>query len=133
MPSILEFNKIAPENSRKELNMSSFCTNSHHNTIPDASIIDSSKVKEQKLAEALKEFLPEALEWRDIGGYPILYRKGFLGSFKSIAFLSGGTKLFIESRKWKNAILEVVQKYKDASGLTIDVVLSDTPEKNQNN
>ena len=86
-------------------------------------ILSASQKAEQELAEALKEFLPDQLEWKDIGGYPVLYRKGFLGSFKGVAFLTGGTTITIESRRWKDAILEVLHKYKETDGITIQVKL----------
>lgn len=97
--------------------------------MPD--ILSGSQKAERELAEALKEFLPEQLEWKDIGGYPILYQKGFFGSFKGIAFLSGDTKrITIESRRWKDAILKMLEKYKDATGITIEVKLTfEVPKK----
>lgn len=83
------------------------------------------------LANALKEYLPIGLVWKPIGGYPILYRKGFWGSFKGIAFLSGDQKkITIENRRWKDAILETLKKCKDAKGITIEVKYTfDVPKK----
>ena len=87
-------------------------------------IVETDKQKEWKLANALSKFLPQNLEWRPIGGYPILYRKGFWGSFKGIAFLSGDKKrITIESRRWKDAILKAKSEYEAANGVTVDVKL----------
>jgi hypothetical protein len=95
--------------------------------MPD--ILSGSQKAERELAEALKEFLPEQLEWKDIGGYPVLYRKGFFGSFKGVAFLSSGKKITILSRSWKAAILETLRKYKEVDGITIEVNLGFTEPK----
>jgi hypothetical protein len=86
-------------------------------------ILSATQKAERKLAEALKGFLPEALEWKDMGGYPILCHKVFLGLFKNVAFFSSGQKITILSKRWKKAILEVLQKYKDSGGPTIEVIL----------
>jgi hypothetical protein len=97
--------------------------------MPD--IISTTQQKnEWGLANALKKSLPEELEWKDIGGYPILYRTGFLGSSRGVAFLSGDKKITIEHRRSKDAILEALQKYKDATGITVEVKLTfEVPKK----
>ena len=83
-------------------------------------ILSTSQKEEWELANALKEFLPGQLEWRDVGGYPILYQKGFLGSLTGcIAFLTGNRTITIERRGWKDAILEALEKYQAANGTTI--------------
>jgi hypothetical protein len=98
--------------------------------MPDT-IIETPQQKEWNLANALGKFLPDNLEWRLIGGYPILYQKGFWGSLKgSVAFLTDGTRITVERGEWKAAIDEALQKYKAANGITIEVKYSfDTPKK----
>lgn len=94
-------------------------------------ILSASQKKEWELANALKEFLPQWLEWRGVGGYPTLYRKGFLGSFKGVAFLTGDTKITIESSRWKDAILKALSEYKSAKGVTVDVRLNFRQKRSQ--
>lgn len=101
--------------------------------MPDP-IVETPQQKEQDFANALSKFLPRNLEWRLIGNYPILYQKGFWGSLKGcIAFFSGDKKrITIESHGWKDAILETLKKYKDATGITIEVKYSfDVSKKNK--
>lgn len=99
--------------------------------MPDI-ISTTSQKKEWELANALKEYLPIGLVWKPIGGYPILYLTGFLGSSRGVAFLTGGRTITIEGRRSKNAILEALQKYKDAKGITIEVKCTfDVPKKNK--
>jgi hypothetical protein len=98
--------------------------------MPD--ILNVSQKKEWELAEALKKFLPVVLEWKDVDGYPILYRKGFWGSLKVVAFFSGDKSITIERRNWKTAILEALQRYKDAGGTIVEVRLGFEKPKNLN-
>ena len=97
-------------------------------------IVETPQQKEQNFANALSKFLPKNLELRLIGGYPILYQKGFWGSLKgSVAFLADSARIItIERREWKAAIDEALQKNKAANGITIEVKYSfDTPQKNK--
>jgi hypothetical protein len=98
--------------------------------MPD--IISTAQQKnEWKLANALKEYLPASLVWKSIGGYPILYRTGFLGSARGVAFFTGDKQqITIERRRWKDAILETLKKYKDTTGISIEVKYTfDIPKK----
>ena len=97
--------------------------------MPDT-IVETPQQKEQNFANALSKFLPQNLEWRLIGGYPILYQKGFWGSFKGcVAFLTDSNRITIERHEWKAVILEAIHRYETANGVTIEIHSDQLPMK----